>query len=155
MNSPFLSVLVIGSKRVHSYSLVSPALSEAGTGTSNSSTDLDACDNFNWTTFGSDPIQMESLSDGTLSTFIHEVSIHTGSHHSRNTQATWLDAVRRNTFTFNLLQQALCRRLNLCLNVLLFLHFMICVARVVWPRLISANFNVTSLPSMNSSGLDL
>jgi len=78
---------VIGTKRGHSYATVSPGSSETGTSQTNSAFDI--TDNFNWATFSSDPNQTDT-SDGTLSTFIHDVSRHSGSNHSTSTRATWL-----------------------------------------------------------------
>lgn len=87
---------MIGSKRDHSYAVVSSAPSETGSSSKNTSgfSALDISDKFNWTSFGSDPFHTGNSSGGTISTFIKDVSDHSGSHHSRDTQATWLDAVR-------------------------------------------------------------
>ena len=82
--------LVIGIKRGHSYATVSDS-SETGTSQNNSA--LDISDNFNWASFGSDQNHMDNTSEGTLSTFIHDVSVHSGSNHSHCTKVTWLGSV--------------------------------------------------------------
>lgn len=76
---------MIGAKRAHAYASITPTSSINGA--------FDVASDVNWTTFGSEPnvVGGDSLSGGTISTFLHEMSHHSGgSHQSNSTQCTWL-----------------------------------------------------------------
>ncbi|CAL8096712.1 unnamed protein product [Orchesella dallaii] len=74
---------LIGAKRAHAYESITPTSSINGA--------FDVSSDLNWTTFGSDPNVVGESSGGTISTFLQEVSHHSGgSHQSNSTQCTWL-----------------------------------------------------------------
>lgn len=81
---------MIGTKRVHSYAQVTPNCSESGQSDTNSGFDPSA--DATWTTFGSSDVNapVGNISDGTLSTFFHNMSLNSSSNHSNSTQCTWL-----------------------------------------------------------------
>ncbi|XP_035702306.1 tyrosine-protein kinase JAK2 isoform X2 [Folsomia candida] len=71
---------LIGTKRTHSYASITPESSVNGA--------FDTTSMFNWGSFESENQNPVNYSDGTLSTFIHELSLHSGSN---STQRTWLN----------------------------------------------------------------
>lgn len=74
-------ISVIGTKqRNHSYTSITPESSVNGA--------FDQTSVFNWGSFESDNQNPANFSDGTLSTFIHELSLNSGSN---STQCTWLN----------------------------------------------------------------
>lgn len=76
-------ILVIGTKRAHTYASVSCS------DKSNYNDGFDPSDNVNWSTFGSEPSPPAVFgSNGTQTTFIND--LHSGSTQSHTTQTTWL-----------------------------------------------------------------
>jgi len=74
--------IVIGTKRAHSYASITPESSINGA--------FDITSVFNWTSCDADNPNAANFSDGTLSTFIHDISQHSGSNQSNSTNSTWL-----------------------------------------------------------------
>lgn len=77
-------IAVIGAtKRSHSYARITP---ESSISSINGGFDVTSL--LNWGSFESDNQSPDNFSDSTLSTFIHELSLHSSSN---STQCTWLN----------------------------------------------------------------